>query len=87
MPVSAPPDYCPHPSCRGTGSIKADVLQAKFDELLRTIEPKPSAIKLMKEVIKRQTLKEHGNINQDLSEVRDKLDGIAITRPRQLKVL
>jgi len=60
--------------------MMADKVHGKFEELLKTIEPKPSTVKLMKEIIKRQTLKELGNINQDLAELRDKLDEIAATR-------
>ena len=84
-PENSPRYYCPRTSCRGTGSMMADAVHAKFEELLRTVEPKPSTVKLMKEIIKRQTLKELGNINQDLSEIRDRLDGIAITRTKTIK--
>jgi hypothetical protein len=63
----------------------ANVVHAKFEELLKTIEPKPSTVKLMKEIIKRQTLKELGNINQDLAEIRNRLDGIATIRTKTIK--
>ncbi len=71
-------------SCRGTGSMMADTVHAKFEELLKTIEPKPSTVKLMKEIIKRQSLKELGNINQDISEMRDRLQGIATIRQKTI---
>lgn len=84
-PQNSPRYFCHRPDCRGTGSMMADRVHGKFEELLRAVEPKPSTVKLMKEILKRQTLKELGNINQDLVKVRDKLDGIAVTRTQTLK--
>ncbi len=84
-PQNSPRYFCHRPACRGTGSMMADRVHGKFEELLSAIEPKPSTIKLMKEILKRQTLKELGNINQDLVEVRDKLDEIAATRTQTIK--
>lgn len=84
-PDNSPRYYCHRTTCRGTGSMMASVVHEKFEDLLRTIEPKPSTVKLMKEILKRQTLKELGNINQDLAELRDRLDGIATTRTQTIK--
>ena len=84
-PENSPRYYCPRTSCRGTGSMMADRVHDKFECLLKTIEPKPSTIKLMKEILKRQSLRDLGNINQDLAELRDKLDGIAATRTQTIK--
>jgi site-specific DNA recombinase len=84
-PQNSPRYFCHRPGCRGTGSMMADIVHDKFEELLRTIEPKPGTVKLMKEILKRQTLKELGNINQDLADIRDKLDGIATTRTQTIK--
>jgi site-specific DNA recombinase len=84
-PSNSPRYFCHRPSCRGTGSMHADLVHAKFEQLLATIEPKPSTIKLMKEIIKRQTVKELGNINQDIAKKRDKLDELATFRADTIK--
>lgn len=77
--------YCAREGCRGTGSVTASEAHAKFEELLTTIQPKPRTLKLMKEILVRTAVKELGNINQDLAELRDKQDQIAITRANVIK--
>lgn len=84
-PSNSPRYFCHRSSCRGTGSMMATKVHAKFEELLKNIEPKPQTVKLMKEILKRQTVNELGNINHDLAELRDKLNGIATTRTETIK--
>jgi hypothetical protein len=57
----------------------------KLEELLRSIEPKPNTVKLMKEILKRQSIKDLGSINGDISELRGKLDEIATIRTKTFK--
>jgi site-specific DNA recombinase len=77
--------YCARETCRGTGSVVAAVAHERFEELLSVIEPKPSTLKLMKEVLVRTSVKQLGNINQDVSELRQKLDELSITRANTIK--
>ncbi len=77
--------FCHRPSCRGTGSILASDTHTKFEELLTSVTPQAGTIKLMKEILKRTAIKELGNINNDISEIRDKLDDIATTRANIIK--
>lgn len=77
--------YCARPSCRGTGSVTTEVAHAEFEQYLINIAPKPRTLKLMKEILVRTSVKELGNINQELQEHRDKLDEIAKTRTETVK--
>ncbi len=77
--------FCHRVGCRGSGSITARDAHSKFEELLSTVTPKASTIKLMKEILIRTSIRELGNINQDLAETRDKLDDIATTRANIIK--
>ena len=77
--------YCARETCRGTGSVVADVAHSRFEDLLTQIEPKPNTLKLMKEVLVRTSVKQLGNINQDVQELRDKLDELAKTRTDTIK--
>ena len=77
--------YCARETCRGTGSVVADVAHSRFEDLLSQIEPKPNTLKLMKEVLVRTSVKQLGNINQDVSELRDKLDELSSTRANTIK--
>jgi site-specific DNA recombinase len=77
--------YCSRESCRGTGSVTVNEAHSKFEELLTSIEPKPRTLKLMKEILVRTSVKELGNINKDLAELRDKQDEIASTRANVIK--
>jgi site-specific DNA recombinase len=76
---------CKRPACKGMGSVLAVEAHAEFEELLRHVEPKESTLKLLKEVLVRTSVKELGNLNQDLAEMRDKLDEIAKTRTDTIK--
>jgi DNA invertase Pin-like site-specific DNA recombinase len=77
--------YCPRESCRGLGSITVGSAHTKFAELLERITPKPSTLKLMKEILVRTSLKELGNISNDLAELRSELDAISNTRANAIK--
>ncbi len=77
--------FCHRPTCRGTGSILASDAHDKFEELLVNVTPQSSTLKLMKEILMRTSVKELGNVNQDISEIRDKLDDIATTRANVIK--
>lgn len=76
--------YCARGTCRGTSSVVAEDIHAKFVELLGQIEPKKSTIKLMKEILKRTAVKELGNLNHDLSKLRARLDEIALSRSKAI---
>jgi len=84
-PKNSPRYFCHRPSCRGTGSMMADRVHEEFERYLSIIEPKPHTVKLMKEILKRQTVKELGNINQDIAELRDKLNETASLRTATIK--
>lgn len=77
--------YCARETCRGTGSVVADVAHERFEALLKRIEPKPNTLKLMKEVLVRTSVKQLGNINQDVSELRQQLDELSATRANAIK--
>jgi site-specific DNA recombinase len=84
-PSNSPRYFCARKSCRGTGSMQAAIVHEKFEQLLSDIEPKASTLRLMKEILKRQSVKELGNINQDIAEMRDNLDNLAIMRTNTIK--
>ncbi len=84
-PKNSPRYFCHRPGCRGTGSMMAYRVHEEFEKYLSIIEPKPNTVKLMKEILKRQTVKELGNINQDIAELRDKLDETASFRTATIK--
>ena len=48
--------------------------------MLTTITPKSSTVKLMKEILLRTSLKELGNLNKDLAELHEKVDGLSAER-------
>lgn len=77
--------YCARVTCRGTGSIATEKAHEKFAELLTNITPKPNTLRLMKEILVRTSLKQLGNINEDLADMRNSLDSIADTRSKTLK--
>lgn len=77
--------YCARETCRGTSSILADDAHSKFEELLKRIEPRPNTLKLMKEVLVRTSVKQLGNMNQDVSDLRQKLDELSMTRANTIK--
>jgi site-specific DNA recombinase len=76
---------CKRPDCKGLGSVLVDDVHTKFEKMLVNVTPKPNTLKLMKEILVRTSLKELGNINQDLAELRDTLDEMAITRSNTIK--
>lgn len=72
--------FCHRPVCRGTGSITASDAHNRFEELLANVTPRPSTIKLMKEILLRTSVKELGNLNRDLSDLHEKVDGLSAER-------
>jgi site-specific DNA recombinase len=77
--------YCARTTCRKTGSILTDELHDRFEALLVDIEPKPGTLRLMKEILSRTAVKELGNINQDIKDLRDRLDENANYRRKVMK--
>lgn len=71
---------CKRPSCKGSGSVLVDEVHNEFEELLTRVEPKPNTLKLMKEMLVRTSVKELGNLNQDLKDLSDKRDALADER-------
>ncbi|MFZ2545067.1 MAG: recombinase family protein [Candidatus Saccharimonadales bacterium] len=76
--------YCARKTCRGTGSVTTRDAHLKFEEVLAQIEPKESTVKLMKEILKRTSIKELGNINKDLASLRTELDNNASSRSKAI---
>lgn len=76
--------YCARKSCRGFGSITTQDAHLRFEEVLAQMEPKQSTLKLMKEILKRTSIKELGNMNHDLSKLRVRLDEIASSRSKAI---
>ena len=72
--------FCHRPSCRGTGSVTASDAHTKFEDMLTTITPKSSTVKLMKEILLRTSVKELGNLNKDLVELHEKVDSLSAER-------
>ncbi len=77
--------YCSRETCRKTGSVTATIAHERFETLLSTIEPKESTMKLMKEILMRTSVKQLGNINTDIANLHNRLDGIATTRSNTIK--
>ena len=72
--------YCARKSCRGTGSVTTELAHAEFEQYLANIAPKPGTLKLMKEILKRTSVKELGSLNRDLSELNTKLEALSAER-------
>jgi site-specific DNA recombinase len=84
-PSDSPRYFCARPSCRGTGSIMASVIHTKFEAYLKQIELQPETVKRMKEIIKHQAMGELKNINQEIANLRGKLNKIADIRAKALQ--
>ena len=84
-PSNSPRYFCPRATCRGTGSMLASKVHNNFEKLLRSIEPNPSAIKEMKDIIKGQAVKELSQVNKDIAKYRDRLDDLAEIRTNAIK--
>ena len=84
-PSDSPRYFCARPSCRGTGSVMASIIHAKFEELLQQIEPSPETVKRLKSIIKHQAVGELKSINHEIAELRDKLNKIADIRAKAIQ--
>ena len=82
-PKNSPRYYCPR--CKGSGSLMTKITHAKFVDLLKTIQPTDKTLKLYKELLLRQSLKELGNLNKDIAELRQKLDSLSEERTKTLR--
>lgn len=84
-PGNSPRYFCARPSCRGTGSVMASTIHAKFEVLLKQIEPTPETVKRMKDIIKHQAVSELKNINHEIAKKREKLNKIADIRAKAIQ--
>lgn len=82
-PKNSPRYFCRN--CRGVPSLATRIVHEKFVELLHEVQPTPSTLKLYKELLRRQAIKELGHINADISEIRRKLDSLAKERTKVLR--
>jgi site-specific DNA recombinase len=84
-PSSSPRYFCSRKTCRGTGSMMTDIAHDKFLALLRSIEPTQETVAKMKTVMKEHSVKELGNINHEVAELRTKLSDLAEIRTNAIK--
>lgn len=77
----SPRYHCARPSCKGkTKSVKAAEVHQRFLTLLQDIEPSKGQLRLYKEILLRQAIKEVGNLNHEITTLRTKLNEIAKAR-------
>ena len=82
-PKNSPRYYCPR--CKGSGSLMTKIVHANFVELLKEIQPTEKTLKLYKELLLRQSLKELGNLNKDIAGLRSRLDALSEERTKTLR--
>lgn len=74
----SPRYHCARPSCKdNTKSVKAAEVHERFIALLENIKPTKELLKLYKEILLRQAIRETGNLNQEIAALRTRLDDIA----------
>ena len=61
--------WCKHDWCKGNCNISADLIHSEYEKMLKTIQPKPSVIKLMESILN----EEIENKNKELSNGNKKL--------------
>jgi site-specific DNA recombinase len=77
----SPRYHCARPGCRGkVQSVAAAEVHSRYLSLMHDIKPSTGVLKLYKEVLIRQAIKETGNLNKDIQQLRNKLNEIADTR-------
>lgn len=77
----SPRYHCARPSCKGkTKSVSASEIHQRFLALLQDIKPSKGVLKLYKEILLRQAIKETGNLNKEIGTLRAKLNEIAEAR-------
>ena len=77
--------YCARKSCRKTGSVTVTVAHERFEQLLAEITPTAGTLKLMKEILKRTSVKQLGGINGDLKKLRLQQQALDKTRLNALE--
>ncbi len=82
-PKNSPRYYCR--KCRGVPSLATRIVHEKFVDLLHVIQPTPRTLKLYKEILRRQAIKELSHTDTDIAEIRRKLDALAEERTKVLR--
>lgn len=82
-PSGSPRYFCRN--CKGVPSMMTKIVHAKFVDYLKSIQPTERTLKLYKEILLRQSLKELGNLDKDIAELRRKLDTLSEERTKTLR--
>lgn len=83
----SPRYHCSRRACKGTKSIKADVLHKAFMKMLEKITPSNEVMELYREVLVREAINRSGNVNHEIKNINDKLEDIADRRLRVIRML
>lgn len=81
----SPRYHCSRPSCRGlVKSVKAKQVHADFIDMLQQIKPTDGVLRLYKTILVREAGKSLGNLNKQVTSLRDELSDLDTKR---LKVI